>query len=309
MPSYNLPASSEFFKGDIYDRMAEDLHLAGFSQRTVHGYLRSVRQLADYCRCSPEHVSEQQVRKWLLHLKLEKEFAYGSLRVAFSGVKFFFTRTCPRRWEVLTKTKLQNVKSLPEVLTRKQVQQIIDACNSLRMATFFWTVYSLGLRLDEARNLQVGDVDSHRMMVHIHRGKGAKDRYVPLPESTVARLRDYWTTHRNASLLFPAESRNHQEAQSATTPMSISSAQGAIKRITRQLNFGKKVSTHTLRHCYATHLLEAGLSIKLVQKYLGHSSLQTTLCYLHLTDSQQADARRVLNRLFQQPSLTDRFQR
>ena len=117
MPNYNLPASSEFFKGDIYTRMTEDLHLAGFSQRTVHGYLRSMRQLADFCRCSPDQVNEQQVRQWLLHLKLEKEFAYGSLRVAFSGIKFFFTRTCKRNWDVLSKTKLQNVKSLPEVLT------------------------------------------------------------------------------------------------------------------------------------------------------------------------------------------------
>ena len=177
------------------------------------------------------------------------------------------------------------------------------------MATFFWTVYSLGLRLDEARNLQVGDIDSHRMMVHIHRGKGAKDRYVPLPDSTLHCLRDYWATHRNPTLLFPAESRNHNDAHTANSPMSISSAQGAIKKITRQVKFGKKVSTHTLRHCYATHLLEAGLSIKVVQKYLGHSSLQTTLCYLHLTETEQANAREVINRLFVQSGLKQRFER
>ncbi len=127
MPSCNLPASSDFFKGNIYTRMTEDLHLSGYSQRTVHGYLRSVRQLADDCRCSPEYIKEQQVRKWLLHLKLERELAYGSLRVAFSGITFLLTRTCKRNWDVLSKTRLQNVKSLPEVLTHQQVLLIIAA--------------------------------------------------------------------------------------------------------------------------------------------------------------------------------------
>ena len=154
--------------------------------------------------------------QWLLHPQLEKQFAYGSLRVAFSGIKFFYTRTCKRNWKTISETKLQNVKSLPNVLTREQVQQIINACTTLRMATFFWTVYSLGLRLEEELNLQVSDIDSQRIMVHIHRGKGAKDRYIPLPAATLQRLRDYWPAHCNPLWLFPAESRNHQLAATAT---------------------------------------------------------------------------------------------
>jgi len=175
MPNYSLPATSTFFKGILYQQMHDDLHLAGMAERTIHGYLRSVRQLADFCQCSPDQVTEQQLRQWLLHLKIEKQFAYGSLRVAFSGVKFFFTRTCRREWRTLAETKLQNIKTLAEVLTRRQVHLVIDTCTTVRMATFFWTVYSLGLRLDEGVNLQVGDIDGQRMMVHIHRGKGAKD--------------------------------------------------------------------------------------------------------------------------------------
>jgi site-specific recombinase XerD len=185
MANYNLPACSDYFKGELYRQMHDDLHLAGMAQRTIHGYLRSVRQLADFCQRPPDQISEQQVRQWLIHLKVDCQFAYGSLRVAFSGIKFFYTRSCRRDWKVLSETKLQNVKALPEVLTRDQVHAIIDACRSLRMATFFWTVYSLGLRLEEGLNLHVGDIDSQRMMVHIHRGKGAKDRYVPLPISTL----------------------------------------------------------------------------------------------------------------------------
>jgi integrase/recombinase XerD len=161
-----------------------------------------------------------------------------------------------------------------------------------------WTTYTLGLRIGEAVNLQVGDLDSQRMMVHIHRGKGAKDRYLPLPRTTLAALRAFWKTHRNPVFLFPAEGRKHQDGSTSTTAMSISTVQSALKRITRQLNFGKAVSCHTLRHSYATHLLEAGVSLKAIQKYMGHSSLQTTMVYLHLTGIAEADSRRVINRLF-----------
>ena len=177
----------------------------------------------------------------------------------------------------------------------------MDACTTIRMATFFWTVYSLGLRLEEAINLQIGDIDSRRMMVHVHRGKGAKDRYIPLPQSTLHGLRVYWKIHRNPILLFPAEGRNHMDAATSATSMSVTSVQGAIKKIARQLNFAKKVSTHTLRHSYATHLLEAGASLKAIQKYLGHSSLQTTMVYLHLTETAEADTRKLINRIFVQP--------
>ena len=259
MSDHNRSVSSGYFQGKLYQQMHDDLHLAGKAQRTVNGYLRSVRQLADYCQCSPDQVSEQQLRNWLLYLKNEKEFAYGSLRVAFSGIKFFFTRTCKRDWETLKATKLRNVKSLPEVLTRQQVHLIIDACTTQRMATYFWTVYSLGLRLEEGLNLQVGDVDGQRMMVHVHRGKGAKDRYIPLPTSTLGLLRAYWKVHRHSHFLFPADGRKHTghlDGQDSDEPHGGASA---IKKITKRINFGKKVSTHTLRHSYASHLLEAGV--------------------------------------------------
>ena len=188
-------AKSNFFNGKLYQRMSDDLHLAGVSQRTHDGYLRAVRQLADYCQQAPDQISEDALRRFFLHLKNERHFAYGSLRVAYSGIKFFYTRTCRRDWQTLATMKLQNVKSLPEVITIAQVHQIIDACRVARIATYFWTVYSLGLRLEEGLHLHVGDVDSQRMMVHIHRGKGAKDRYVPLPTSTLHLLREHWRRH------------------------------------------------------------------------------------------------------------------
>src|SRR5690606_22708852 len=189
-------------------------------------------KLADFSKTAPDKITEDQLRRYFLHIKNDLHYAYGTLRVAFSGIKFFYTRTCKRDWQTLKQMKLQNVKSLPEVITREQVLQIIQAANTQRMAVYFWTVYSLGLRMQEGLNLQVGDIDGKRGMVHVHRGKGAKDRYIPLPTSTLHMLRRYWSTHRHPRWLFPADGRDHQlstnkGASTAQLPMSPTAVQGA----------------------------------------------------------------------------------
>lgn len=296
-------STSQYFPQNLYQRMSDDLHLTGKAERTRKGYLRAMTQLSNYCRQSPDLLTEDLLRRFFLHLKNERHFAYGSLRVALSGAKFFYSVTCKREWDIFSMLKLQNINALPEVLTIPQVHSIIDAATTLRMKTYFWTAYSMGLRLNEALNLQVGDIDAARGLVHIHRGKGAKDRYVPLPTTTLDMLRQYWSTHRHKTFLFPADGRNHSLRKTivsvAETTMSEKAVQCAMKLITEQLNFGKKVSIHTLRHSYATHLLEAGVGLKVIQKYLGHSSLQTTLVYLHLTETAEANARETIEKLFQ----------
>ena len=303
-------STSPHFPQALYQRMSDDLQLSGKAERTRKGYLRAISQLSNHCQLAPDKISEDQLRRYFLHMKNNLNYAYGTLRVALSGVKFFYSVTCKRDWDVFSMLKLQNVNTLPEVITIAQVNQIIDATTTLRMKTFFWTVYSLGLRLNEALHLEVGDIDAARGMVHVHRGKGAKDRYLPLPTATLNMLRVYWSTHRHPRWLFPADGRNHSlrsgAISQASSPMSETAVQDAIVLITNKLNFGKKVSTHTLRHSYATHLLEAGVSLKAIQMYLGHSSLQTTLVYLHLTQSAEADARSTIEKLFQrQPELIE----
>lgn len=292
-------AHSQFFCGSLYQRMSEDLQITGKGKRTHDGYLREIRKLADYCRLSPDTITEAQVRTYFLHLKNVKHFAEGSLTVTLSAFKFFFRITCPRDWMTLQQLKVKGPKTLPEVITIGQVHSVIDACTTQRMAVFFWTIYSLGLRLDEALHLQVGDIDAARGLVHVHRGKGAKDRYIPLPSSTLTQLRGHWKTHQHERFLFPADGRNHSGMSSATTAMAPTTPQDAMKKITRELRFGKKVSLHTLRHSYATHLFEAGVSLRNIQKYLGHSSLPTTLVYLHITETAEVDARAVIENLFQ----------
>jgi integrase/recombinase XerD len=272
-------------------RMTQDLQLAGLSDRTQDAYLRAVRQLADHFRTPPDRLTEPQLRDYFLHLKNDRHFASASLGIAYSGIKFFYSHTCPRDWPTLRRLRVQREKRLPDVLSTDEVRQLIAAVRTRHNRIYFQTVYSLGLRLTEGLHLQVGDIDGARMMVHVHRGKGAKDRFVPLPTTTLKSLREYWATHRHRIWLFPATGRDHGQAARADGPMERSSVQGALRRVVRDLGFRKAISIHTLRHSYATHLLEAGVNLRLIQQYLGHSSLQTTMVYLHLTAASHEQAR------------------
>jgi integrase/recombinase XerD len=275
----------------LRQRMTQDLQLAGLSDRTQDAYLRAVRQLADHFRTPPDRLTEPQLRDYFLHLKNDRHFASASLGIAYSGIKFFYSHTCPRDWPTLERLRVQREKRLPDVLSTDEVRQLIAAVRTRHNRIYFQTVYSLGLRLTEGLHLQVGDIDGARMMVHVHRGKGAKDRFVPLPTTTLAALREYWATHRHRIWLFPATGRDHGQAARADGPMERSSVQGALRRVVRDLGFRKAISIHTLRHSYATHLLEAGVNLRLIQQYLGHSSLQTTMVYLHLTAASHEQAR------------------
>jgi site-specific recombinase XerD len=271
--------------------MAQDLQLAGLSASTQDAYLRAVRGLADHFHTPPDRLTEPQVRDYLLHLQNDRHFAAASLGIAYSGIKFFYSHTIPRDWPTLKRLRIPREDRLPDVLSIDEVRRLIAAVRTPHNRTYFWTVYSLGLRLTEGLHLQVGDIDSGRMMVHVRHGKGAKDRYVPLPSSTLKALRDYWAGHRHPTWLFPATGRDHREAATADRPMERSSVQGALRRAVRDLGFRKAISIHTLRHSYATHLLEAGVNLRLIQQYLGHRSLQTTMVYLHLTAASQEQAR------------------
>lgn len=275
----------------LRQHMHQDLQLAGLAEGTQTAYLRAVRQLAAHFRKPPDQITEPEVREYLVYLKDEREYSPSSLKIAASGLIFFYTHTVPRDWLTFKSLHIPRPQSLPDVLSIAEVRRLIDAVRTPHNKAFFWTVYSLGLRLQEGLNLQVGDIDGARMSVHVHRGKGSKDRYVPLPPRTLAVLRQYWVSHRHPIWLFPATGRDHAEAHSATEPMARSSVHGAMKRVVQELGFRKRITIHTLRHSYATHLLEAGVNLRLIQKYLGHSSLQATTIYLHLTSLGQEQAR------------------
>ena len=178
-------------------RMTQDLQIAGLSTRTQDAYIRAVRKLAEHYRTPPDRLSEAQVRDYLLHLKNDRHFAANSLAIAYAGIKFFYAHTAPRDWTTLRRLRVPRESRLPDVLSIDEVRRLIAAVRTLHNRTYFQAVYSLGLRLGEGLHLQVADIDIARMMVHVRHGKGGKDRFVPLPSSTLKSLREYWATHRH----------------------------------------------------------------------------------------------------------------
>lgn len=295
--------NNQFLLSPLALRMKEDLQLNGKEQATQDSYLRALRKFSEFLNRAPDTATEDDLRAYLLFVKNDRHWSPSTLNVAYNGLKFFFRKTCPRDWPTLKKLKIQKELKLPTVLSIDETHILLKLIEKPAMLCFFCVVYALGLRLQEALNLQVSDIDSNRMLVHIHRGKGAKDRLVPLPQATLEHLRAFYKTHRNPDWIFPAEGRNHSMASTATKPMSESSVQLCIKKLVDQLGWGKRgVSTHTLRHCYATHLLEAGVNLRLIQKYLGHAHLTTTMIYLHVTTVGEEAAIAKINALMKRKS-------
>jgi site-specific recombinase XerD len=282
---------------DYYQKSMRALQLAGMSEPTQKGYTRSVRMLVDFYGKSPDQVSEVELQDYFLHRKNVDKWAAATMRICYSGIKFFFINVLKRDWHTLELIHAKREQRLPTVLSVNEVWTIINAVNTIQNKAYLTAVYTCGLRLHEALFLQVTDIDAQRMRIHVHRGKGAKDRYVPLPESTLYLLRDYWKRHRNPLWIFPRLGRSGQESPKAARPMAKASVQGALRRVLKQLKIIKRVSIHTLRHSYATHLLEAGVNIRRIQQYLGHSSLNSTMVYLHLTTQGHEHAYDIINSL------------
>jgi integrase/recombinase XerD len=284
-------------KSKLRKKMIEDLQLRGYADRTQGSYTRSVRQLENYWHQPAEEISEQQVRDYFLYCKNDVGWSAATMRIAYSGIKFFYTRTLPMDWETLRLLKIKRLTTPPTVLGIDEVRLILNTARTPQLKTFLTTVYSCGLRMTEALNLEVSDIDRSRMTLRVN-GKGSKERFVPLPDSTYELLREYWTTHKNTRLIFPALGRRRNQGHTAERPMAIGSVQGALRRVMAELpKIQKHVTTHTLRHSYATHLIEAGVNIRLVQHYLGHASLVTTMIYLHVTELGNDDAAGRINRL------------
>lgn len=281
----------------LYDRMVADLSLRSYSKRTIHSYVRAVRQLRNFCCKALEEITEEDVREYWLYCKKELNWSSASLRISYSGIKQFFGVTLKRDWEVLRTVRFERDQTLPVVLNIDEVRSIITAMSTPQNRTFFTVVYGCGLRLNEAIHLQVGDIDGKRGSLHVHRGKGAKDRFVPIPEPALKSLRDYWRTHRNPLWIFPALGKSGQQGHIATRPVSETTVQAALQRTIKRLGIKKRVTTHTFRHSYATHLIEAGVPVRHVQECLGHESLATVMIYLHITTHGKEDSRRRLNQL------------
>jgi site-specific recombinase XerD len=280
-----------------YEKSIKALQLNGMAERTQEGYTRAVRMLVEHLDKTPELITEEELQEYFLHRKNACKWSPNTMRICYSGIKFFFVNVLRRDWHLLDIIRAQSEHRLPTVLSTDEVRDTLAKVTSPPNHAFLSTVYSCGLRLQEARHLEVADIDSSRMMIHVHRGKGAKDRLVPLPHATLALLRKHWATHKNPRLIFPAMGRNGKGAD-GQTPVAVSTVQGALRSAKRAAGIQKRgVSVHTLRHSYATHLLEAGVNLRVIQRYMGHTRLETTMIYLHLTTKGQEDAYKIIDQL------------
>jgi integrase/recombinase XerD len=280
--------------------MIEEMQLRGYAQSTIEGYVHAVSQLARHYRRPPDKLAEDEVRRYLLYLTRDKKIARGSFSVVLGGIRFFYHKALGREWKSLDVAKPRSEKKLPVVLGREEVWRILDAVRIDVYRVCLTTIYACGLRLMEGASLQIPDVDSARGVLHV-RGKRRKDREVPLPTATLQLLRDHWRTHRSPTWLFPAATRHGTPYSVAHDcgPITRDSLQSAFRHAVKRSGLHKRAHVHTLRHSYATHLLEDGVNLRLIQEYLGHSSPRTTAVYTHLTREIRDAARDPINRLMQ----------
>lgn len=280
-------------------RFLQDMQLRGFSPETQRVYLSAVRGLAKHFGKSPDLISEEELRQYFLHLTLERHCARSTVTSILCAIKFFFQRTLERNWSAFNLMRPPKGKTLPVVLSRQEVKEILNCVPHPVYRACLMTIYSCGLRLSEGLSLQVKDIDSSRLLLHVH-GKGNKDRYVPLPQKTLEQLRQLWRTHRNAQWLFPAitpGAPSRPRGPGDCGPIQRDGLYGAFHAARRQSRVRKAAHVHTLRHSYATHLLEAGVNLRLIQNILGHSTPTTTALYTHLTQQVRESVKAPINEL------------
>lgn len=283
-------------------QLEEQLSLRSLSKRTRGEYLRYIRKLAGHCGRDPALLDEHDIRAYVLYLKQEKHYGASSMRIATAALSFFYNRVLSRDWKLFGIVRNPDPHRLPVVLSREEVRAILSRTRELRFHAAFGLIYGCGLRVGEAVRLEVSDIHSKQQRIHVREAKGGKDRYVPLSEQVLGELRGYWRTHRHPRLLFPALGRGWREraierAGQACGPMSVSSLQLAFRQVCAAARIRVKATLHTLRHSYATHLLEEGVSLRQIASYLGHSSLDTTVIYTHLTAASESRALAAIEKL------------
>jgi integrase/recombinase XerD len=285
---------------NLRERMQEDLQLRGLSPKTQESYLRAVRQLAEYCQKPPDEINEEALRRYFLYLTNEKKISRNTWLVTLNGIKFFYEHTIRKDWPTLKLVRPAKEQKLPVVLSISEVQRILGCVRRQSYRVCLGTIYACGLRLGGGVGLQIGAIDSDRMQLHIRHGKGAKDRYVPLPERTLDMLRRYWKTHRHPVWIFPARTSLGIPLSKADKTVGFTSVQRALKAAVLESGVQKPATVHTLRHSWATHMLEAGVSLRIIQSCLGHSSIHTTTLYTHLTRQAEVSTLEALNQVLDQ---------
>jgi len=255
-------------------RMAQDMQIRNLAPNTIDSYTWHVDKFVSHFGKPAEELGPEEIRQYQLHLIQEKKVGWSSFNQAVCGLRFLYRFTVPREWHVQMIPFGKRPRKLPDVLGQPEVERLLECVHYPKHRVALLTLYAAGLRLSEGLNLKVADIDSTRMLLKVTYGKGAKQRLVPLSPRLLAVLREYWKLARPTSFLFPGKT--------AGVPLSSTTVQKACKLATRQAGILKEVTPHTLRHSYATGLLEAGVDLLTIGKLLGHKSFTTTLIYLHV---------------------------
>lgn len=272
----------------LRQRFIEDLRLRNYSRRTIDTYVAHVARFARHFGRSPELLGPDEVRAYQLQL-LERKASWSQFNQAVCALRYFYGTTLGRTEQLPMIAFGKRPKKLPCVLSPEEVTQVLEAARAGRERTLFMTTYACGLRLSEAIHLQVPDIDSARMLVHVRQGKGNKDRLVPLSPRLLEELRVYWRMHRPPLWLFGSSRRDG--------PFHTGSVQRLFRQAVTKAGLRKPATMHTLRHSFATHMLEAGVDVMTLQKILGHRQLSTTALYLHLRGDHLQRLPHLLERL------------
>ena len=259
---------------ELRQKMKMDMELKGYSPKTIKSYIGHVSNFAKYYNKSPELLREKEIREYLHYCIMEKKLSEGTVNYINSGLKFFYTKTLNRYWNMDKITRIKEPRRLPAVLSPEEIKSIFDVTENLKHKAILMTVYSAGLRVSEVCNLKITDIDSKNMQILIREGKGKKDRYSLLSNANLEILREYWKRYHPKEYLFSGKGRTD-----SITPRSV---QKMLEKSIKKTEITKNATVHTLRHSFATHLLDAGTDICYIQRLLGHSRITTTTIYLHL---------------------------
>jgi len=274
---------------ELRQRMIEDMRLHELAEGTQRVYVDAVKQLARYYNRAPDQLTESEVRQFFIYLTHKRKLARSTARVHLFAIKFLYRMTLKRDWAMLNLVRIKKPKRLPVILSRQEVGHLLSLIRRPQAHMTCMMMYACGLRVSEAARLRASDIDSQRMAICVRHGKGDKDRNVPLPQRTLALLRSYWAEHRPVSYLFPS--------RTGKSPISRDAVSACLKAALKESGINKKTSCHTLRHSYATHLLEAGVNLRVIQVLLGHRSLKSTMIYVHLTPAIMKEVHKTINDL------------
>ena len=259
---------------ELRNNMKTELELRGYSPTTIKCYIENVSRFAKHFNQSPELLGEDQIREYLHYCIMEKHLSEGTVNYINGSLKFFYTKILKRNWNNDMFPRMKEGKKLPVVLSKLEVKAILDATDNLKHKAILTTIYGAGLRISEAAKLKNLDIDSNNMQIVIRQGKGKKDRYSLLSKVNLNLLRDYWKRYQPGDYLF--------SGKNAADHISVRTIQKTFNQSLAKAGIKKEASVHTLRHSFATHLLEAGTDICHIQRLLGHTSIKTTTIYLHL---------------------------